>query len=42
MAVLESSYKDDLTQEEAKAIAIKAIEAGILSFIFIKTHVKTI
>jgi len=29
MGVIESSYKDDMTEEEAKAMCIKAIEAGI-------------
>jgi 20S proteasome subunit beta 2 len=29
MGVIESTYKDEMTEEEAKAMCIKAIEAGI-------------
>ena len=29
MGVIESTYKDDMTEEEAKNMCIKAIEAGI-------------
>lgn len=29
MGVIESTYKDDMTEEEAKEMCIKAIEAGI-------------
>lgn len=30
MAIMENEYKDDMTEEEAKALMVKCIEAGIL------------
>jgi hypothetical protein len=44
MAVLESLYKDDMTYDEAKDLAIRAIEAGKISryfylFIFKKLEI---
>jgi len=29
MAILETKYRDDLSVEEAKAVVIEAVEAGI-------------